>query len=45
MATNPKRLEVLARNEVGEPTNSTRALSDGQIFLGTFEHLIRIEQQ
>jgi outer membrane protein assembly factor BamB len=42
-APNPQRLEVLARNEVGEPTNSTLAVSDGQIFLRTFEHLLCIQ--
>lgn len=44
-APNPERLEVLAKNQIGEPTNSTLALSDGQIFLRTFEHLICIEEQ
>ncbi|OYV88761.1 MAG: hypothetical protein B7Z73_07815, partial [Planctomycetia bacterium 21-64-5] len=42
---NPERLELLAKNQVGEGTNSTLALSDGQIFLRTFEHLICIEDK
>jgi outer membrane protein assembly factor BamB len=37
-------LEILAKNSVGEPTNSTLALSNGQIFLRTFGHLICIEE-
>lgn len=41
-APNPDRLELLAKNSVGEGTNSTLAISDGQIFLRTFEHLICI---
>lgn len=41
-APNPERLELLAKNNVGEGTNSTLAISDGQIFLRTFEHLICI---
>jgi hypothetical protein len=44
-APNPQRLEMLAKNEVGEPTNSTLALSDRQVFLRTFEHLLCIEEQ
>ena len=28
-----------ASNELGEPSNSTPAISDGQIFIRTFEHL------
>lgn len=43
-APNPKRLELLAKNDVGESTNSTLALSDGQIFLRTFKHLFCISE-
>lgn len=42
-APHPDRLELLAKNNVDEPTNSTLALSDGQIFLRTFEHLMCID--
>ena len=30
---------MLAENELGEQTNSTPAISDGEIFLRTHEHL------
>ncbi|MFN4259406.1 MAG: PQQ-binding-like beta-propeller repeat protein [Gemmataceae bacterium] len=36
---NPKEAEIIAENRLGERTNSTPAISDGQIFLRTFEHL------
>jgi outer membrane protein assembly factor BamB len=39
LAPNPERLEVLAENQLGEGTNSTIAVSNGQIFLRTYEHL------
>jgi outer membrane protein assembly factor BamB len=42
---NPEKFELIARNELGEPSNSTPALSDGQIFIRTFGHLYCIEQQ
>ncbi len=32
---NPQKLEVIASNELGEPSNSTPAFSDGEIFLRT----------
>lgn len=35
MAANPERLEVLAENRLEEPSNSTPAFSDGEIFLRT----------
>ncbi|HET6879673.1 MAG TPA: PQQ-binding-like beta-propeller repeat protein, partial [Pirellulales bacterium] len=41
-APNPEKLDLLAKNSVDEPTNSTLALSDGQIFLRTFQDLICI---
>jgi hypothetical protein len=44
-APNPEKLELLVKNPVGEPTNSTLAISNGQIFLRTFEHLICIEER
>ncbi|MBL9090664.1 MAG: PQQ-binding-like beta-propeller repeat protein [Planctomycetaceae bacterium] len=36
---NPEKFEFVARNDLGEQSNSTPALSDGRIFLRTFEHL------
>jgi outer membrane protein assembly factor BamB len=38
-AANPERLEILAENELKEPTNSTPAFSNGQIFHRTFKNL------
>lgn len=38
-------LEILETNEIGEHTNATLALSDGQVFQRTFEHLFCIEQR
>jgi outer membrane protein assembly factor BamB len=35
----PEKLEVLAMNDLGEPSNATPAISDGQIFLRTDGHL------
>ncbi len=36
---NVKRLEKVVQNKLGEPSNSTPAISDGQIFIRTFRHL------
>jgi hypothetical protein len=36
---NPEKLETLAENDLGEATNSTPAISDGEIFLRTFGHV------
>ncbi len=36
---NPKKLELVATNELGERSNSTPAFSDGEIFIRTFENL------
>jgi outer membrane protein assembly factor BamB len=36
---NPEKFELIARNELGEHSNSTPALSNGQIFLRTYENL------
>jgi outer membrane protein assembly factor BamB len=44
-APNPDKFELLGQNEIGEPTNSTLAFSDGQAFLRTFEHLYCIESK
>lgn len=40
----PEKLEVLAANDLGEPSNATPAISDGQIFLRTDGHLYCIEE-
>ena len=44
-APDPEKLDLLGQNEIGEPTNSTLAFSDGQAFLRTFEHLFCIEEK
>jgi outer membrane protein assembly factor BamB len=36
---NPKAFELVARNVLNESTNSTMAISDGEIFIRTFGHL------
>ncbi|HWA97160.1 MAG TPA: PQQ-binding-like beta-propeller repeat protein [Pirellulales bacterium] len=36
---NPQKFDLLARNELGEHTNATPAISDGQIFIRTYENL------
>jgi outer membrane protein assembly factor BamB len=40
---NPDRHEVVAENDLGENSNSTPAVSDGEIFLRTFGHLWCVE--
>lgn len=35
----PQSLEVVARNELNEGSNSTPALSDGEVFVRTFQHV------
>ena len=35
----PAKLEVLQRNEMGEMTRATPAVSDGQVFIRTYKHL------
>ena len=35
----PGKFELVAKNALGEPTNSTPAVSDGQIFIRTFKSL------
>jgi len=37
--TNPEELEVVAQNDLGEKTNSSLAVSDGEVFLRTHEAL------
>lgn len=36
---NPEKFDLVAKNELGEDSNSTPALSDGQVFVRTFENL------
>ena len=38
------KFELLGTNDLGEPTNSTLAFSNGQAFLRTFDHLYCIEE-
>ena len=42
-APDPAKFTLLAENRLGEPSNSTPAVSDGQIFLRTFTHLWCVE--
>jgi outer membrane protein assembly factor BamB len=42
-APDPAKFTLLAENRLGEPSNSTPAVSDGQIFLRTFKHLWCVE--
>ncbi len=35
----PEKFELLAMNDLGEPSHATPAISDGQIFLRTDAHL------
>ena len=41
---NPQQLEIVAVNKLNEPSNSTPAIIDGQIFLRTAENLYCIGQ-
>jgi outer membrane protein assembly factor BamB len=43
-AANPEQFEVLSVNPIDETTNSTIAISNGQIFLRTWEALYCIEE-
>ena len=40
----PDKFELLAMNDLGEPSNATPAISDGQIFLRTDGHLYCIAE-
>jgi outer membrane protein assembly factor BamB len=40
----PEKLQVLAMNDLGEPSHATPAISDGQIFLRTDAHLYCIAE-
>ncbi len=39
-----EKLDIVAKNDLGEHCNSTPAISNGQIFIRTFEHLWCIEE-
>jgi len=41
---NPGKLEILSTNELGEDSNSTPAISNGEIFLRTFKNLYCIAE-
>lgn len=40
---NPAKFELVASNALGEDSNSTPAISDGEIFLRTFKNLYCIK--
>jgi len=40
----PEKLESIATNDLGEASNSTPAVSDGQIFIRTFKGLYCIAE-
>jgi outer membrane protein assembly factor BamB len=44
MKPNAEKLEVIATNDLGEGSNSTPAVSDGQIFIRTFKALYCIAE-
>jgi outer membrane protein assembly factor BamB len=44
-AADPKEFRLLATNDLAEASNSTPAVSDGQIFLRTAEHLWCVEEK
>jgi outer membrane protein assembly factor BamB len=44
-APDPKKFASLAVNKLGEPTNSTPALSDGEIFLRTSQALYCVAEK
>jgi len=41
----PNSFELLAQNDLGEPSNATPAISDGQIFLRTDQHIYCISDE
>ena len=41
----PEKYQQLAENKLDEPSNSTIAISDGEIFLRTAEHLFCIAEK
>ncbi len=45
IAPNPDEFEVLAENDLGERTHSTPAMSDGEIFLRTYERLYCVAKE
>jgi outer membrane protein assembly factor BamB len=45
IAADPAAYRVLAKNDVGEKSNSTLAIADGQVYLRTYGHLYCIEEK
>jgi outer membrane protein assembly factor BamB len=45
LRANPEKFESIAENDLGEPSNSTPALSNGEIFLRTFSALYCISEK
>jgi hypothetical protein len=41
----PQKFELLAENDLGEPSNATPAISNGQIFLRTENHLYCVAEK
>ena len=41
---NPQKCEILAKNELSEPSHSTPAISNGEIFIRTAKHLFCIAE-
>jgi outer membrane protein assembly factor BamB len=39
---NPKKLDIVSTNSLGERTNSTPAFAEGDVFLRTHKHLFRV---
>jgi hypothetical protein len=44
-AADPKEFKLIAKNALGERTNSTPAISNGQIFIRTAGHLWCVEEK
>ena len=44
-AADPKQFKLIAKNSLGERTNSTPAISNGQMFIRTAGHLWCVEEK
>ncbi|NRA97821.1 MAG: serine/threonine protein kinase, partial [Planctomycetes bacterium] len=42
---NPKKLDIVSTNSLGERTNSTPAFAEGDVFLRTHKHLFRVTDE
>lgn len=42
---NPEKFELIAENDLGEPSNATPAISDGEIFLRTNKHIYCVSEK